>query len=229
MPHTLFVRPESDRFLVEPLPDGSAAVFDSASESVHSLNQTAALVWECCSEPAALADIADVVRRVTGLPEPRAVAEDALNQLQRSGLVEARRVDDHGLPSRRTALRMIGRGSSIAFLAPLVQTMTVGQQHALAQGVGSPVTTTLAPTTTSSTTTLQPTTTTTLTAQPRPYSRPQPRRLQPRPYSRQQPRRLQPRPYSRPTTTTTSTTTLEPTTTTTTSTTTTTTTTLAPA
>ena len=219
MPHMLFVRPESGRFLVEPLPDGSAAVFDSASESVHSLNQTAALVWECCSEPAALADIEDVVRRVTGLPEPRAVAEDALNQLQRSGLVEARRVDDDGLPSRRTALRMIGRGSSIAFLAPLVLTMTVGQQHALAQEVGSPVTTTLAPTTTSFDTRLR-------TADydhdptadhegPRPYSR-----LQPRPWSRPQPRRPTTTTLEPTTTTTTTTTTLEPTTTTTTTTTT---------
>ena len=162
MAHTVYCRPGSDRFLVEPLPDGSAAVFDSASESVHSLNQTAAVVWECCGEPVALTDIVEVVRRVTGLSEPRGVAEEALNQLERAGLVETRRMDDDPPPSRRTALRIraVARGSSIAFLAPLVLTMTVGEQHAFAQQTGSPVTTTTsAPTTTSTTTTQSPTTT----------------------------------------------------------------------
>jgi hypothetical protein len=180
MPDTHFRRPESDRFLVERLPDGSAAVFDTTSEAIHSLNQTAALVWECCREPVAIADIADVIQRVTGLPEPRAVAEDALRQLERGGLVEACREDVANRASRRDVLLKIG-GVSAAFLAPLVLTLTLTEQHAFARQAGSPgqttsttgapgtttggPSTTPGPTTTGgpTSTTLLPTTTTTIT------------------------------------------------------------------
>jgi hypothetical protein len=137
MSQTLYSRPSSDRFLVERLPDGSAAIFDTASEAVHSLNQTAALVWDCCASPVSLDEIAEAVQRVTGIADARTAAQDALTQLTRVGLVLSR-VDEGRLASRRMALGLALSGATVAFAAPLVLTMTVGQQNVFAQQSGSP-------------------------------------------------------------------------------------------
>lgn len=170
-------RPGLDRFLVERLPDGSAVVFDRASEAVHSLNEVAALVWECSAEPVTLTEIAAALEQA-GIPEGRKAAEDAVRQLSRCGLVES--LEPAPVPdgSRRRALQLLLRGAAAA---PVVLTMTVAEQHVFAQGTGSPTTTptptptatpTPTPTTGPPTTTPPPTPTPTATPTPTPTPTP---------------------------------------------------------
>lgn len=177
MAHTMYQRPRGSRFLVERLPDGSAVVFDRTSETVHSLNQTAVLVWECCAEPVSAAQIAEIVQRATGAADPAGAVADALGQLSRVGLVQAREgaaIDD----SRRATLRVLG-GSAIGFVAPLVITMTLAQQNRLAAQSLSVPTATPTPTappgpTGSPTPTATPTDTPTPTVTPTPTDTPTP-------------------------------------------------------
>src|SRR5690349_19648824 len=130
MAQPLYRRPSSGRFLVERMPDGSAAVFDTASEAVHSLNQTALVVWDACAEPASIDDLAEALQRATGVADGHTAAEHALTQLQAAGLVELV-PDAAGISaSRRRALVIIG-GSSMAFVAPLVISMALSEQRLL--------------------------------------------------------------------------------------------------
>lgn len=65
MPETVFRQPSPHRFVVERLPDGSAAVFDQANGAVHSLNEVAALVWDACAEPITLDALVESVQQAT--------------------------------------------------------------------------------------------------------------------------------------------------------------------
>jgi hypothetical protein len=82
-----YQRPSSARFLVDILPDGSAVVFDTTTETVHSLNDTARRVWEACDVPATVAEIAAVLRDATGIDADASTIDDAVRQLVRQGLL----------------------------------------------------------------------------------------------------------------------------------------------
>jgi hypothetical protein len=177
-----YQRTRSDRFLIERLPDGSATIFDRQTEAVHSLNQTAALIWECCAEPATPADIAEVIERATGIADATAAVTEGLAQLTGAGLISvvaAKGVaaDAPADRSRRTALLLVG-ATSVGFIAPLVVTMTLTEQRAFAQGAGSPTpTATPTPTPSGATPTPTPTDTptpTTATPTPTPTDTPTP-------------------------------------------------------
>jgi hypothetical protein len=107
------------------------------------LNQSAALVWECCARPVTLDEIVAAVARMPGVTDPKAAADEALRQLAHVGLVVASDAEPAPTPdahpaSRRVALGLMVGGATIAFVAPLVLTMTVGEQRLLAQQAGSP-------------------------------------------------------------------------------------------
>src|SRR5690606_27708127 len=86
MSDSAYVRVPSSRFVVEHLPDGSAAVFDTSSNAAHSLNPAAVLAWESCDEPARVSDVARALR-VAGAAVDETIARDTLTRLAEIGLI----------------------------------------------------------------------------------------------------------------------------------------------
>jgi hypothetical protein len=131
----------------EKLPDGSIALYDERTKSVHSLNPSAAVAWDTCANGATVIQVGEALTRHFGTPISLDVAWAALERLQQAELilsdapVSAPVVD----LARRSALKTIGTMGGVAL--PLVLTLTASEQHALAQGAAS-ATTTRAPTTT---------------------------------------------------------------------------------
>lgn len=71
-----------DRLLVERLSDGSIAIFDQATQSVHSLNATSAVTFDACRELATLAEIQTAIEVHAGVPVEADTAEYAVSELQ---------------------------------------------------------------------------------------------------------------------------------------------------
>jgi len=132
---------------VEKLADGSTAIVDSRSKSVHSLNTSATLVWEACAKGATFAQIQAFVETRIGTLVEADVIRQALAQLQQANLIESE--SPHGLESidlgRRSMLKRAGVAGALA--VPVVLTLTAAEQKAYAVGALSG-TTTPAPTTT---------------------------------------------------------------------------------
>ncbi len=80
------------------LPDGSAAIFDARSDTVYSLNATAAAAWEECK---GASSVADVIAK-TRAPEETVV--EAFLQMQEKGLVKVSAVP--AVYFRRTAAQV---------------------------------------------------------------------------------------------------------------------------
>lgn len=128
--------------ILESMPDGSAIVFGTSSEVMHSLNQTARLVWETCEEPVTVADVAHVLeRRTRGIEDATSAAQHALDQLVALGLLEVGTTapEAPASPSRRSALLVAVGAPIVAFVTPLVISMTIGAQNSHAQVPASPL------------------------------------------------------------------------------------------
>src|SRR4051812_32599420 len=111
----------TEDLIVEALGD-ELLVYDSERDRAHSLNGTAARVWELCDgerDPAALADAAgvsedDVWRALTQLDERRLLEGELPRRMSGPEY------------SRRQAVRRMGLiGASAAFAAPLVKSIVV--------------------------------------------------------------------------------------------------------
>ena len=72
------------------------AIFDAKTQSVYSLNATAAAAWEACEHLRSLAEVAASMSASLGYDVTEAVALEALAQLQEQGLLKT------PLPSRAT-------------------------------------------------------------------------------------------------------------------------------
>lgn len=136
-----YIRPISERFIIEQLSDGSVAVFDRAGDAVHSLNPAAAAVWTCCTEPSTIDDLCDAVPEGTVNPPGVDAIEAAVRQLLAVGLLQEVQGVSAALPlaalsSRRQALKKLARGGVVAL--PVVLTLVGKEQRLLAQGSGSP-------------------------------------------------------------------------------------------
>lgn len=140
---TAYKAVQSPRFLVERLPDGSAAVFDTETEAAHSLNAAAVAVWECCDEPTGVEEIARMLSEAGG-PVDVSTVRQTLDQLVAIGLAEQTIAPDTAAPRRRAVLRTLAAG------VPVILTLTASAQKAFAQGAGSGATTTAGPSTTPS-------------------------------------------------------------------------------
>ena len=85
-------------------------VYDLDRNKAHCLNQAAALIWEHCDGQTGVGEIASRVASATGMSADTDVVMLALNQLRKSGLLEAEtpRVDSGPRLSRRDLIRKIG-------------------------------------------------------------------------------------------------------------------------
>ena len=132
MAENLFRQSGMESLTVEKLSDGSTAIVDNRSKSVHSLNPSATLVWEACAPGATFAEIHAAVEDRTGAPVDADAIRQALAQLQRVTLIEGPStlpVESIDL-GRRSLLRRAGAVG--AFAIPVVLTLTAAEQKAYA-------------------------------------------------------------------------------------------------
>lgn len=132
---------------IETLADGSTAIFDQRSKSVHSLNASATAVWEACAKGATMPQLLAALTARYGSPVGPETVVHALAQLEAADLIEsdARVAAPVSGIDRRSMLKSIGTAGAVAI--PVVLTLTGAEQRAYAQAAGS-VVTTPAPTTT---------------------------------------------------------------------------------
>jgi PqqD family protein of HPr-rel-A system len=136
MPDPIFRQSGTESLSIERLPDGSTAIVDNRSKSVHSLNPSATLVWEACAEGAAFAEIHAAVEQQAGVAVDAELIRQALAQLQRVNLIESpsalapsAAMDNVDL-GRRSLLKRAGAAG--AFALPVVLTLTAAEQKAYA-------------------------------------------------------------------------------------------------
>jgi alkylation response protein AidB-like acyl-CoA dehydrogenase len=109
-------------------------IYDKVSHRAHVLNQTVALVWESADGRNSVDDIAQILHRELGLPADRSVVLLALQELEKSGLLqEPARAETgpEGLTRRQVAQRLACAGASLA-LIPMV-TSVLAPTPAMAQ------------------------------------------------------------------------------------------------
>jgi hypothetical protein len=123
-------RANSNDQLVDKLPDGSRVIVDPKNETVFALNATAGAAWDACSGPTTLSKVAEDMQRSL---DPRITEELALEALLQ--LQEQKLVTTTGSSSKATRREVFATLSGIA--VPLVVSLTMAEQRAHAQSVGS--------------------------------------------------------------------------------------------
>ena len=138
----VFSQSDLTRLTVEQLPDGSTAIFDERSKSVHSLNPSATIVWRACASGATLPQIMETLAEHFGAPVDVEVAHHSIAQLQQAQLIESNAPVDAAAMDmgRRSILKNVGSLGALA--VPVVLTMTGTEQRAYALQALSGTTTT---------------------------------------------------------------------------------------
>jgi len=118
----------------ENLPE-EVVLYDKTHDKVHSLNKTAAAVWENSDGSKTVDELTKVVAAKSGAPSDRNLVLQAIEELDEAGLMEAGVVREAGLPSRREAVgKMVMAGS--ALVATIVA--AAPKAHASATAPGDP-------------------------------------------------------------------------------------------
>jgi hypothetical protein len=123
-------------FVTERLPDGSTAVLDTATTTVHSLNLSAAAAFEACRETKTVPQLMQSMRETLGVPVTEEVALAAVSELEMAGLVSCSEpMPEADRASRRSLLRSMGTAAAVA--VPVVLSLTSAEQRAYADAAGS--------------------------------------------------------------------------------------------
>jgi hypothetical protein len=95
-------------------------VYDEETHEAHCLNQTAAFVWKHCDGRTSVARLGRLLNQETKTARPEQVVWSAIEQLERSHLLESpvRRPADVPRMSRRELMRGLGIAAAVA--VPLV-------------------------------------------------------------------------------------------------------------
>ena len=97
----------------ENLPE-EVVLYDKTHDKVHSLNKTAAAVWENSDGSKTVDELTKVVAAKSGAPSDRNLVLQAIEELDEAGLMEAGVVREAGLPSRREAVgKMVMAGTAL--------------------------------------------------------------------------------------------------------------------
>jgi hypothetical protein len=137
----LFQQMSARGFIVEKLPDGSTAIFDKVTNTVHALNASAAAAFEACHEPVTLSALTAVIEQRLGRAVTEDTALEAVAELERAGLVSASGTTEE---LRNASRRQLLKAAGVAL--PVVLSLTAAEQRAFAaQAVSAPTTTTAAP------------------------------------------------------------------------------------
>jgi len=119
---------------VEKLSDDSIVICDLLSKRIHSLNPTAATVWEACAGAASEQKILAAVHSKLGPAISEDAVQSALENLQEADLIQVQEPEFTAVPgavieqSRRRALVSLG----VAIGVPAVITLTMADQRAYA-------------------------------------------------------------------------------------------------
>lgn len=135
-------RARHSQLVMQSLP-GELLIYDLNSHRAYCLNQTAALVWQSCDGRRTVEEIERVLERELGSPVNESIVWFALEQLQRSHLLEERAeliVPKKGMTRRELARTL---GFATAALVPLITAITAptAAQTATCGALGSPCTT----------------------------------------------------------------------------------------
>ena len=153
---------DSTSLRMENLPDGSTAVFDMATQSIHSLDPLAAAAFTACSNKKTLHQLIEAISQISGMPITEVVAPECDFRIGAGGTCRVLPFNTIGNGKRLApiSIKSGGRCDATGFVAH-----ELGTERRFAQRAGSGIlattTTTVAPTAT--TTTAGPTSTTTTT------------------------------------------------------------------
>ena len=127
----------TENHIIEKLPDGSTAVFDTLTKTVHSINKTATAAFEACREKRTVPQLAAAMWETLGSPVTEEMALAAVYELERVGLVacSGSAHEERLQASRRSMLRAVG--TAAATVAPLVLSLSSAEQSAYAAAAGS--------------------------------------------------------------------------------------------
>lgn len=119
----------TEGLVIQELPD-EVLVYDLERDKAHCLNQTAALVWKYCDGKTRVAEIAEKLSKVTGLPADEDVIWLALRQLSKAQLFPdiATYARGKGNINRRDVIRRIGIGAIAAL--PIITSVLAPTAHA---------------------------------------------------------------------------------------------------
>lgn len=123
-------RTESKNLVENGLPDGSRLIVDSKNEKVYALNATAGAAWDACANQTTLTEVAESMRKSCDLSITDELAYEAIEQLRDRQLLKVS--GGFQTKSRRAVLAGL---SAVAL--PLVVSMTLSDQRALAQSANS--------------------------------------------------------------------------------------------
>ncbi len=105
----LFQQTSAKGFIVEKLPDGSTAIFDKVTNTVHALDASTAAAFEACHEPVTLSALTAAIEQRLGRPIREETALEAVAELERAGLVTASgATEELRNASRRQLLKAAG-------------------------------------------------------------------------------------------------------------------------
>src|SRR5262245_27190387 len=119
--------------VVETLGD-DLCIYDTATKRVHSLNATAALVWQMCDAEHSVEQIADELASKFNTPDPDALVEMTRDELDRAQLLSDR--GKSARPSFQWTRRHVIAGAT-AVIIPVVITMVAPLPAAAGSAIGT--------------------------------------------------------------------------------------------
>jgi hypothetical protein len=130
---SLFFQTQARNLRIEKLPDGSMAIYDLRSKSVHSLNRSAAALWEACADGATMPQLAESLGSRPGTPATKEEVPVWIEQMRGLDLIVAKGAMPETVPQpgRRSMLAALGAA------VPVILTLTAAEQRVYAQGAGS--------------------------------------------------------------------------------------------
>jgi hypothetical protein len=116
-------RARREGLLVQELRD-EVLVYDPIRHKAHCLNQTAALVWNCCDGKTTVKQMVRLLAKETDSPDDEAVVWMAFDQLAKAHLLQSqtRKWPGSSGISRREVMRRIGTAAAVAL--PVVASIT---------------------------------------------------------------------------------------------------------
>jgi coenzyme PQQ synthesis protein D (PqqD) len=127
----------TERLLSRELPGGELILYDTDGHQAHSLNRTAAFIWQQCDGQTSIAALATRLQRLD-VPADKGLVWLALEQLEKAHLLREPliRPADEQQYSRRALIRKFGLAGGLAVLLPLVDSIAAPAPAAALSLVG---------------------------------------------------------------------------------------------
>jgi hypothetical protein len=124
----------TEQLIVQELPD-ETLVYDSVTHKAHCLNKTAAAIWRHCDGRSTVAEAADALHELHGLPRDERIVEFTLQQFAKAKLLDAPAVGRAAEKkmSRRELAKHVGvTVGAAAVLLPLISSIVAPTAYAAA-------------------------------------------------------------------------------------------------